>query len=66
MVTTALSGSLVGRADRKIDTTRIADQWDRLGHFYASLESGHATALDRATAAGGRIRREEPPPSGEP
>ena len=37
-------GSLVGRADRKIDTRGIADQWDRLGHFYASLESGHTTA----------------------
>ena len=37
-------GSLVGRADRKIDTPGIADQWDRLGHFYASLESGHTTA----------------------
>ena len=22
----------------------IVDQWDRLGHFYASLESGHTTA----------------------
>ena len=22
----------------------ITDQWDRMGHFYASLESGHATA----------------------
>ena len=37
-------GSLVGREDRKIDTRGIADQWDRLGHFYASLESGHTTA----------------------
>ena len=37
-------GSLVGPADRKIDTRGIADQWDRLGHFYASLESGHTTA----------------------
>ena len=36
--------SLVGPADRKIDTRGIADQWDRLGHFYASLESGHTTA----------------------
>ena len=37
-------GSLVGRADRKIDTRGIADQWDRRGHVYASLESGHTTA----------------------
>ena len=37
-------GRLVGPADRKIDTRGIADQWDRLGHFYASLESGHTTA----------------------
>jgi TnpA family transposase len=22
----------------------IVDQWDRMGHFYASLESGHVTA----------------------
>ena len=22
----------------------IADQWDRMGHFYASLEAGHVTA----------------------
>lgn len=36
--------SLVGRADRKIDTRRIASQWNRLGHFYASLECGHTTA----------------------
>ena len=36
--------SLVGRADRKIDLRPIAKQWDRLGHFYASLEGGHRTA----------------------
>ena len=36
--------SLVDRNDRTIDTRLIAEQWDRMGHFYASLESGHTTA----------------------
>lgn len=35
---------LVCRADRTIHLDWIVDQWDRLGHFYASLESGHVTA----------------------
>ena len=35
---------LVGRADRTIDPQVIAEQWDRMGQFYASLESGHTTA----------------------
>jgi TnpA family transposase len=35
---------LVGRADRTIDPQVIAEQWDRMGQFYASLESGHPTA----------------------
>jgi len=35
---------LVGRADRTIDPQVIAEQWDRIGQFYASLESGHTTA----------------------
>ena len=35
---------LVGRADRTIDPQIIAEQWDRMGQFYASLESGHTTA----------------------
>ena len=34
---------LVGRADRTIDPQVIAEQWDRMGQFYASLESGHTT-----------------------
>ncbi|MBV8382628.1 MAG: Tn3 family transposase [Planctomycetaceae bacterium] len=38
-----LSG-LVGRADRTIDPWVIAEQWDRMGQFYASLENGHTTA----------------------
>ncbi len=29
---------------RTIHTDWIVDQWDRMGHFYASLESGHTTA----------------------
>jgi TnpA family transposase len=36
--------SLVGRADRTLDAQVIAEQWDRMGQFYASLESGHTTA----------------------
>jgi TnpA family transposase len=35
---------LVDRGDRTIHLDWIGEQWDRLGHFYASLESGHATA----------------------
>lgn len=36
--------SLVVRRDRTIHMNWIVDQWDRMGHFYASLESGHTTA----------------------
>jgi TnpA family transposase len=39
-----LLADLVGRADRTIDPRIIAEQWDRMGQFYASLESGHTTA----------------------
>jgi TnpA family transposase len=35
---------LVSRSDRTINLKLIRDHWDRMGHFYASLESGHATA----------------------
>jgi TnpA family transposase len=35
---------LVGRAEQTIDPKVIAEQWDRMGQFYASLESGHTTA----------------------
>ncbi len=35
---------LLKKKDRVLNTGWIADQWDRMGHFYASLESGHATA----------------------
>ena len=35
---------LVGLADRTIDPQVIAEQWDRMGQFNASLESGHTTA----------------------
>jgi TnpA family transposase len=35
---------LVSRVDRTIDPQVIAEQWDRMGQFYASLESGHTTA----------------------
>jgi len=36
--------NLVSRANRTIKPDVIAAQWDRLGHFYASLERGHTTA----------------------
>jgi TnpA family transposase len=35
---------LVGRWDRTIHLDWICEQWDRMGQFYASLESGHTTA----------------------
>lgn len=35
---------LVNRRDRNIHMDWICDQWDRMGQFYASLESGHTTA----------------------
>jgi TnpA family transposase len=35
---------LVSRADRTIDPQVIGEQWDRMGQFYASPESGHTTA----------------------
>jgi TnpA family transposase len=37
-------GRLVGRSDHTIDPSGVAEQWDRMGQFYASLESGHTTA----------------------
>ena len=35
---------LAGRNDHTIHMDWIVDQWDRMGHFYASLETGHAKA----------------------
>lgn len=35
---------LISSHDRLINLDWIEDQWDRTGHFYASLASGHATA----------------------
>jgi TnpA family transposase len=35
---------LVDRSDRTIHLDWIGEQWDRMGQFYASLESGHTTA----------------------
>jgi len=35
---------LIIRKDRLIHINWIAEEWDRMGHFYASLESGHTTA----------------------
>jgi TnpA family transposase len=36
--------TLVGPAGRTIDTALIAEQWDRMGQLYASLQSGRVTA----------------------
>lgn len=36
--------SLVAGKDKLIHMEWIEEQWDRMGHFYASLASGHATA----------------------
>jgi TnpA family transposase len=36
--------SLLSRADRTIHPAKIAEQWDRMGRFYASLQAGHTTA----------------------
>ena len=35
---------LIIRKDRLIHLNWITDEWDKMGHFYASLESGHTTA----------------------
>lgn len=43
--------------DRTIHIDWIVDQWDRMGHFYASLASGHvtaSTALQRLIAYSGK------------
>jgi len=49
--------TLVDRKDRTIHLDWISEQWDRMGQFYASLESGHATAsvaLKRLVAFNGK------------
>ena len=48
-----------GRTDRTIDTELIAEQWDRMGQLYASLQTGHVTAsvaLRRLVGYGGKNR----------
>jgi TnpA family transposase len=35
---------LLNKKDRDLNLDWIVEQWDRMGHFYASLESGHVTA----------------------
>ncbi len=35
---------LLEKKDRTLHPEWIAEEWDRMGHFYASLESGNATA----------------------
>lgn len=48
---------LVDRWDRTIHLNWICEQWDRMGQFYASLESGHttaSTALKRLVAYSGK------------
>ncbi|MGB1257894.1 MAG: Tn3 family transposase [Thiolinea sp.] len=36
--------SLVNKKDRTLNLDWIVEQWNRMGHFYASLENGHVTA----------------------
>ena len=38
-------GPLTSLLKETINTAVIQQQWDRMGHFYASLESGYVTAL---------------------
>ena len=48
---------LVDRWDQTIHLDWIEEQWDRMGQFYASLESGHttaSTALKRLVAYSGK------------
>lgn len=50
---------LVERWDRTIRMDWICEQWDRMGQFYASLESGHttaSTALKRLAGYSGKNR----------
>lgn len=35
---------MLDKKDRTLNLEWIVEQWDRMGHFYASLESGHVTA----------------------
>ncbi|WP_431064777.1 Tn3 family transposase [Methylotuvimicrobium sp.] len=35
---------LLNKKDRTLHLDWIVEQWDRMGHFYASLECGHVTA----------------------
>lgn len=39
--------------DRTMHMDSICDQWDRMGHFYASLESGQTTASTALKRLGG-------------
>jgi TnpA family transposase len=48
---------LLAPHDRTLHIDWITDQWERMGHFYASLESGHvtaSTALKRLAAYSGK------------
>lgn len=48
---------LVGSSKKTIRMNWIVEQWDRMGHFYASLETGHvtaSTALKRLNAYTGK------------
>ena len=51
--------SLVSCTDRTIGIRIVVEEWDRIGQFYASLESGHTTAsvaLKRLVAFSGKNR----------
>lgn len=37
-------GPLVSRGERQIQMHPIVETWDRMGQFYATLQSGHTTS----------------------
>ncbi len=50
---------LLARKDHRINLNIVYDQWNHIGHFYASLASGHvtaSTALRRLVAYSGKNR----------
>jgi TnpA family transposase len=48
---------LLEKKDRTLHPEWIAAEWDRMGHFYASLESGHATASTALKRLNGFLRK---------
>ncbi|MBA2483129.1 MAG: Tn3 family transposase [Nitrosomonas sp.] len=48
---------LLEKKDRTLHPEWIAAEWDRMGHFYTSLESGHATASTALKRLNGFLRK---------